>query len=296
MSSTLIMTPLTATSLVSVFDHVFNRPACKLLDRAAAARGLGHALYPRESAPRTPLEHAFETFLRELGDNAPVVEYWARREWRHIEGHRDVDEALAAGGGKLRYPDHGHVLYLSVGRQVRGPTCVWEGGSDAKGYIGSSMATVPAVEGRVLRFSGALPHAVPRPADVWLAPFTVSQSGPADEFVRSVVLFNTWPDASEPPLGVERDDSVDTSEPVHCCPRNEWHEAPWRSVAETASGGDLRGDRQPATATMKLWLLGDVARRGQMERTLRVPVVRDATLKALAEPEHCTWLEPPDRS
>ena len=174
-----------AASLVSVFDHVFDRKSCELLDRCASSRGLGHAIYARRDTPRTPLEHAFEAFLREMDDDAPVVEYWSRTEWRHIEAHRDVDEALAASGGELRYPDHGHVLYLSVGHRVQGPTCVWEGGSGGMGGYGGSMATVPAVQGRVLRFSGNLPHAVPRPADVWLSPFTVSQSGPAGDFVRS---------------------------------------------------------------------------------------------------------------
>ena len=45
---------------------------------------------------------------------------------------------------------------------------------------------VPAVAGRVLRFDGSLQHAVPRPADVWLAPFAISPSGTADELMRSL--------------------------------------------------------------------------------------------------------------
>ena len=106
------------------------------------------------------------------------------------------------------------------------------------------------------------------------------------------MLFNTWPDASEPPLGVRRDDAAVPSDPVVCRPRAEWREAPWGSAAAEPSAGT----DQPATATMKLWLLGDVARRGQMERTLLVPVVRGAALAALSEPVQCTLLEPPTPS
>ena len=64
----------------------------------------------------------------------------------------------------FRYPHHGHVLYLSVSGGVRGPTCVWEDGYDG------AVTVVPAVTGRLLRFSGELVHGVPRPVDCWTAP------------------------------------------------------------------------------------------------------------------------------
>lgn len=67
------------------------------------------------------------------------VEYWARQSWMHLEAHRDCDEFLngeafkRAGGvaarpacAVLRYPNSGHVLYLDVGSDVQGPTCVFD--------------------------------------------------------------------------------------------------------------------------------------------------------------------------
>lgn len=228
-----------------------------------------------------------ESFLDELDDSAPVVEYWSRQEWKHIEAHADVDEGLAAktSNSELRYPEHGHVLYLSVGSRVRGPTCIWQPGKDGSRF--GPLTTVPAVPGRVLRFDGSLQHAVPRPADVWLAPFVINQSGPASEFERSVVLFNTWANAECPPLGVQRVDgdeeaaaSDGVQSEVRCTSRELWRAAP-----EHAPSG--RG----ASGTMKLWLLGDTARRGQIERTIPLPVDKDHVLKALEEPLQCTHLE-----
>ena len=175
---------------IAVFDGVFSAAACSAAHNAAAARGLGHALYSRHDEPRSPLEHVMESFLSEMADDAPFVEYWSRQEWRHIECHADVDEKLAADGGAFRWPDHGHVLYLDVGKQVAGPTCLWEACCDDP--FGGALTVVPAVGGRVLRFDGRLQHAVPCPSDVWLSPFTKSLSGSAEELRRSVLLFSTW--------------------------------------------------------------------------------------------------------
>ena len=66
---------------VAVFDSVFDGHACRALHAAASARGLGHALYVREDSPQTALEHAMESFLEGVGDEAPYVEYWSRQEW-----------------------------------------------------------------------------------------------------------------------------------------------------------------------------------------------------------------------
>ena len=164
------------------------------------------------------------------------MEYWSRQEWKHIEAHADVDEKLAAGGGPLRYPEHGHVLYLEVGPKVQGPTCVWEGGA-----FDGAMTTVPAVPGRVLRFQGKLQHAVPRPADVWLSPFVISQSGSAEDFVRSVVLFNCW---EEPPLDVTADEvplldgNGDALMQITSNPRKLWKTAEPQPAAALWEGSD----------------------------------------------------------
>ena len=276
------------------------------------AVGLGHRVFEPARPPRTHLEAALGSVLRELNDSAPYVEYWTRQPWKHIEAHADVDEKLAAESGMLRYPQHGHVLYLAVGTRVRGPTCVFDAvrGSDlaASRSANSSAADaettraliiVPAVPGRLLRFQGNLLHAVPAPTDRWLTPFSKSTPIlPEAEWQRVVVLFNTW--ESPPPLDVERDppvadalDSVDGNGAVAAtCGRFQ----SWNAVhihgedladnenmrACASSGGD-------AEVMAKVWLLGDENRRGQAGRT--VQVMAPATLgQALAQERKATRL------
>ena len=67
----------------AVYDGVLNHGACAAVDAFAQQwGGLGHTLYRRDTTgPRTPLEAALESILVELGDDAPVVEYWWRDEW-----------------------------------------------------------------------------------------------------------------------------------------------------------------------------------------------------------------------
>ena len=133
-----------------VFDGVLDAEACDAVHDFATRDGLGHTLYHRDVGPSTPLEAALEAALAALADDAPFVEYWWRDEWKHIEAHADVDEALAAEGGALRYPRNGHVLYLRVGGRVQGPTCVWGapdgGGATAAGD--GELVIVPAVAPR----------------------------------------------------------------------------------------------------------------------------------------------------
>ena len=267
--------------MVLVHDGVFSPDTCALLHTAACSRGLGHALFPR-AEPQSPIEFALASYLDEIGDSGGEhVEYWSRQEWKHIEAHADVDEKAAARGEALRYPINGHVLYLSVGPLVRGPTCVW---TPAATHDFGAMTSVPAVAGRVLRFDGHLQHAVPKPADVWLAPFVINQSGKSEDFMRSVVLFNVW---DKPPVEVEREEPPEdaTKELLassRCEPRDAWSEAPRGEPVESAN-----------TKTMKLWLLGDQARRGRIERTLPLEVDAEAVTAALEETVAVTHLEPP---
>ena len=279
-----------AQQSVSVRDGVFSAPACSALHAAACTRGLGHTLF-RRGAPTSPLELAINSYLDELDDPEPLVEYWSRQRWMHLEAHADVDEGLAASTSseQMRYPEHGHVLYLSVGSKVRGPTCVWRVGSGAGagGFKFGGLTTVPAVAGRVLRFDGSLQHAVPKPHDVWLVPFAISSdivqpTGKPADLLRSVILFNTW---REPPQGVgaagaEEAAPDGTAELVRCSPRAKWAEAPEHSPAVA----------QPSD-TMKVWLLGDEARRGQRERTLPLPVDGMLAQRAMGESTRCTWFE-----
>ena len=122
MLSSIALTP--AMSLPTVYDGVFSPSACRHIHTAASLGGLGdecHTLYRRAATPpRTALETAVESVLTQLDDRSPMVEYWWRDSWEHVEAHADVDEFLFERDETFRYPHHGHVLYLSVSGGVRG--------------------------------------------------------------------------------------------------------------------------------------------------------------------------------
>mmetsp|Transcript_9808 Transcript_9808/g.22354 ORF Transcript_9808/g.22354 Transcript_9808/m.22354 type:complete len:337 (-) Transcript_9808:139-1149(-) len=122
------------------------------------------------------------------------------------EDEEGCDERF--GSHNFRHPVAGHVLYLDVGSDARGPTVVFDaanGGdlvarahdqSDADATV--RMYSVPAVGGRLLRFRGDRLHAVPRPHDVY---WTLDVSGNNDQsegFRRSVLLFNLWDPEATP--------------------------------------------------------------------------------------------------
>jgi hypothetical protein len=187
----------------------------------------------RGGSPRTAVEQAIESVLKSLGDVNPLVEYWWREEWMSLELHRDIDEKR----GQLQpevpliVPKNAHVLYLNCGVGVRGPTIVVhdkEQRADAQGKLipeapeakqqqpFEKISLVPAVAGRLLRFDGSLLHAVPRPAlaymdeeeggsnhELWTRRRPRDDSDPElTEYRRSVLLFNTWREDNESPLGV----------------------------------------------------------------------------------------------
>lgn len=123
-----------------------------------------------------------------------------------LEMHRDLDEKLARDNGPSRCPNHGHVLYLQIGSEVNGPTLVLQDSEPVGSF--DLLTIVPAVEGRLLRFSGDMMHTVPRPALAYLDPsdggsnveqWTRIRPNPLDPADRestvcrrSVLLFNTW--------------------------------------------------------------------------------------------------------
>ena len=176
--------------------------------------------------------------LTELGDRSDdnnhdetvVVEYWWRDEYMNIDVHSDIDECLLENEGRLSLPDIGHVLYLQVMEELRGPTCVVSqyGGWKSESAT-TELVTVPAVQGRLLRFPGSAMHGVPKPMDRWLLSDKEeqalrdedaeeelkSQEAQDDELQdweddddetapeRSVLLFNCWSKLG--PTGVTRD-------------------------------------------------------------------------------------------
>jgi len=285
--------------MLTVFDSAFSPKACHHLHTAASLGGLGdecHTLFHRaELSPRTPLETGLDSVLRELGDDAPFVEYWWRDEWEHVEAHADVDEYLFERDETFRYPRNAHVLYLCVRGGVRGPTCVWERGDSEEDDPFGPMTVVPACEGRLLRFDGALMHAVPRPVDIWTKPHGVrAPPKKVDNPVRSVLLFNTW---TQPPLNVDDEPATDPMESademaaeyggaaveellaimsapeVECEPAGQWARVP---VA--------REEAEEEPSSLRLSLLGGPTRRGHPERKIEL-ATGGGLLDALVEPE-----------
>jgi hypothetical protein len=209
------------------------------------------------------IEQTLDAILREIkssdiiGGGSNIVEYWTRQEWRHIEAHADVDENLSKQIDKdssfttnknhdnemlckypntykmshgHRYPIYGHVLYLQVGTNVRGPTCIVPGQSSGGDLLRSTIhhvksftdneeeeggggekviIVVPAVAGRLLRFDGRDLHTVPRPTELWMLPYVKGspEYEPEEVWGRSVILFNIWPHPQneDPPLDVPLD-------------------------------------------------------------------------------------------
>lgn len=280
-AAALLLVFLFAAEALQIFDNVLMKKTRKVLHQVASEGGLSHLLMERSRPPASPLERALVAILDEMDDSSPYIEYWCRNEWRHIEAHADVDEFLAKTGSKqFRYPIHGHVLYLQLGEQVRGPTCIFEdciSGGDLGSRPEVSLVTIPAVEGRLLRFPGNLLHAVPRPTDIWLLPFV--QGSPDFTpvlFERSVVLFNTW---HEPPFGVpKREEELECVAPeISIVPRSDWDEI-------TVFDGGGASDAEDSPKRAKIWLLGDAIRRNHTMRTVHLYAKEEQLRKALVQP------------
>lgn len=220
-----------------------------------------------------------------------------------------------ARSGGYRYPINGHVLYLQVGTEVKGPTVVFPGyssGGDLNGKHSSDedvkesksvhMISIPAVAGRLLRFNGEDIHAVPRPHNLWVLPFTSGGADfePESQWGRSVILFNVWPGDEDPPLDVPLDMPVNSDaacldyESLLC---NKFLD--WKSVPISQPRKDLEPTDPNAKQSVKVWLVGNERRRDYPMRTvpLLCPVKggQDIVSEALAEVNKVTelWLRRP---
>ncbi|KAL3929246.1 MAG: hypothetical protein SGPRY_002036 [Prymnesium sp.] len=280
--------------MLIAYDQVLSRTACHFLHTSLSIGGLGdehHTAFDRSLPARTPAERAIHSLLCELGDESPCVEYWWRDEWQHIEAHTDIDEFLFEEEGIWRFPTNAHVLYLAVGKAVRGPTCVWERQPCSQGRDDfGPITTVPARAGRLLRFEGNRMHAVPRPAEAWLEESTNTAGPQSDapvDMVRSVILFNTWP---SPPRDVKAAPSSDPIEKIKqlaadfggkaiedlveamsdphdtCLPFEQWQPlAPKRIPEKGASSSSTRAT-EADEVRYSVPLLGEQERRQQEEQ------------------------------
>ena len=235
--------PLSATGRtenVEIIENVFNPAACEMLHYLAIEHNErtndGSSIFlrpPHNVKPLTPIEHAIDSALTEMGDNTMRVEFWSREEYMNIDTHADIDERMLEEEGRVRCPEMSHILYLQVKKGLRGPTCVFPNEKNGWGLNEGDekdLVIVPAVEGRILRFPGSAMHGVPKPPHRWLLSRDEEKSlrdeekccdeedddewNDDDEFEdefedeeieRSVLLFNTWPDDEPPPIGVTGD-------------------------------------------------------------------------------------------
>jgi len=292
------------------FDRVLTAPARVVLDDACAAvsgAGTSHRIVDRRcleaAGPLSTVESFLNSALIELGDKSPFVEWWWRDEWRHLDMHRDLDEVLAhettaesssmlveaSPNGRsedsgLRCPTNGHVLYMDVGPEVNGgPTVLWgthdASTDDATSLDITSMAVMPAVSGRLLRFAGTTLHSVPRPPLAYLDvdcggtggvihTRSIRQPGDSEYTLRrrSVLLFNTWSTLPEgfgetKTTPTTADDGGSVVGSVTVCARSDWVDVAVRNLQEGADSAETG-----ATARVKVGLLGDRRRRGTPER------------------------------
>jgi hypothetical protein len=341
----LLLVPLTIA--LSVWDSVIGTDQRMALHRYASKAGLEHKCFSRPLAPSNGnniIELTLDAILTEIESKdinmqgkQQYVEYWTRQEWRHIEAHSDVDEALAklhdqnpsllvhdelesqfsttySNTHGFRFPSYGHVLYLQVGSEVKGPTCIFPGRSSGGDLLQSNkhqedacatddihqgngdikLITVPAVSGRLLRFDGRDLHAVPRPHDLWMLPFVKggAEYKPEEVWGRSVILFNVWPGEEDPPLDVSLDTN-EGGEETHaaelCNAFSEWDEV---DVVQNTKA-ELP-DTQESNQSVKVWLLGNERRRGYPMRTANLLSPehggRESLRKALSEKSMVTEL------
>ena len=91
----------------------------------------------------------------------------------------------------------------------------------------------------------------------------------------------------EPPPSGEASSEAAERSSILCSPRAQWTEA---NVHIEPSSAPAK------VSNMKLWLLGDQARRGQLDRTLPLAVDGARALAALDETQQCMQVELIDNS
>ena len=329
---------------LSVWDSVIGAEQQRALHGYASKVGLEHKCFSRplqNSDGNNIIERTLDAILTEIESNSgnkqekkQYVEYWTRQEWRHIEAHSDVDENLAklhdqnpssvdteeleakfsstySDTHGFRFPSNGHVLYLQVGSEVLGPTCVFPGRSSGGDLLGKAcniddqqgnedgirLITVPAVEGRLLRFDGRDLHAVPRPHDLWMLPFVKGSAEyePEEVWGRSVILFNIWPGEEDPPLNVPLDkqeggDDEETSATELCNTFLEWQQV---DIVQNTQA-EAPDTQEEQNQNVKVWLLGNERRRKYQMRTANLLAPehgrRDRLRRALSESKMVTEL------
>lgn len=297
---------------IAIFDNVLDKSLCEIIDNGVKVGGLGHTVFLRDSPPRTAAEVAIHSILTTMNDFSPIIEYWWREEWLNLELHRDIDEKLAQqlGSEIFRYPNHAHVLYLSVGDLVEGPTIVLHDSSNINPISQfENITIVPAVNGRLLRFDGKLMHSTPRPAlsyldpseggsnlELWTRKRPVDKNDPEFSVLRrSVLLFNTWSDkpptdiSTQPSIGSisahqqQQEVNINENEKIKNILSNlVWIKRPLdSSVPEKFNSEERSADSKERRIRLKIGILGDIRRRERSDRYLNLytsSVIKEALI------------------
>lgn len=281
------------SSPIRVFDNVLSHETCRQLHDVAVefkkeTQGTSVLFDWPPNKTNNYIEEVLHSILQQLYNpysDKFVVEYWVRQTWHHTIAHADMDEANFESRRELRHPYKGHVLYLTKGRNVNGPTVVFSNitkGGEMYTLSGSNqqeMLIVPFHQKRLLQFQGNLLHAVPRPVDLWLYPNNHNGvelvHAPEKDYGRSVVLFNLWKEA---PTGLEYsttsdknsettsgDDDTKASKSL-CNRKSDWKETPIVSDWEETPFQFLSKWRQ----TFQLPLMGNAVRRGTRDLALQL--------------------------
>ena len=122
------------------------------------------------------------------------------------------------------------------------------------------MYTCPPTPGRLLRFKGDVSHSVPRPTLAYYdevvggSNHVIYMRRRDDEEFREVVLFNTWSYEVEGDKGGEMEGGEEYVNDVE----------KWKERGVERSDGEL--------LRLKVPLLGDVKRRGRVERFVELKV------------------------
>ena len=268
----------TQSSPIVVFDNVLNPQTCSRLHEESAKRlGRNNDMFswpiPLET-PNNNVERVIDSILKELyqEDSQFIVEYWVRQEWHHTVAHADLDERYLDTQGILQHPYKGHVLYVTKGNEVNGPTVVFPNttrGGEMYTRDTTEMLVVPFVDGRLLQFDGHLLHAVPRPANLWMHPISTPPiHDPPSIYGRSVVLFNLW---SDPPMGLEYSSPTKMDETsavhqdddkLHCNRKSTWRSAHIARDYEESLWDSLWKPLQK----FQMPLMGTMERRGTRPR------------------------------
>jgi hypothetical protein len=286
-------------------------------DRASDCDG-SSIFYRHEGNSLSPLEKAIDSVLTSVGDVSNIVEYWSREHYINIDTHADVDEKRLLHESRILCPKQGHILYLSVDTNLLGPTFIFPNKLEGWGTERSTktkiieMITVPALQGRLVRFNGRAMHAVPKPVDRWLLSdvdeklLREKENDEAQRFtdnkkskdsidhkdLRHVLLFNTWDYGpayvdEDPAFSGDGNDLISQwqskygkcAEKIVCNDLSNWSEA-------MITDAEIDDDYINEYDTIRINLMGSKKRRCHLKPYTKLSGVSIDTIRAaITEPE-----------